>query len=172
MRGPSSWIGALALSAAVFGVVVAACTMPRPNDAEIGCAFDAESSQACPGYVTPGLDSGVPPGPAGDAGADAEGGAEAGKDTGLGAPCTGAQDCASHEANYCLISPNNSFTPFCTLTGCTAKACGASYVCCNCKASPVPQLVAFPANICVLPKLGAALPTFGCTCMAVAGDGG
>jgi hypothetical protein len=153
------------LAISLLGVVVG-CSFPRPDDAQIGCTYDAQSSSVCPGYVMPPkkvMEAGV----AAEASVDAADAA-----TGLGDACVGPNDCAPFLADYCLMSPAGSFPSFCTITGCTPMACGNRFVCCDCKASFVSQLQAFPANVCVTPTIAAALPDFGCTCLSQPGDAG
>jgi hypothetical protein len=150
-------------AASMFG---AGCSLPEPNDAEIGCAYDAQSSPQCPGY-----DAGVAPAPqdsgsnvAPDGATAGEGGAsDAG--SGLGTSCTSTASCAGLAADYCLVSPSGTFPSFCTFTRCTAGACGSDYACCDCSASPVSLVNVFPPGICVLPMTAAALPSYGCTCL-------
>jgi hypothetical protein len=153
-----------AVCGAAFGI--GGCTMPVPNDAEIGCAYDAQSSPSCPrpnGGSVPRDASGQSD--ALEAASVEEGSAGEGGASGLGTSCVGQADCASLPANYCLISPTGSFPSFCTYQHCTAAACGRSYVCCDCTMSPVSLVSAFPPGICVLPMTAAALPSYGCTCM-------
>jgi hypothetical protein len=153
-----------AICGAAFGV--GGCDMPAPNDAEIGCAYDARSSPSCPG-----VDAGsVSADASGDSNAleaapVEEGSAGEGGASGLGNSCTGQADCAGLSTDYCLVSPTGAFSSFCTYTHCTEAACGTSYVCCDCTKSPVSLVNAFPAGICVLPVTAAALPSYGCTCM-------
>jgi hypothetical protein len=163
----------LSFALAAASCVHLGCTMPSPNDAEIGCTFDAQSSPQCPGY-----DAGGAAAPAGSDAADAtdsaeaavmgdgeSGAGEASVASGLGGSCASSTSCAGQPADYCLVSPTGSFPSFCTLTHCTAAECGSSYTCCDCTASALPQLTAFPPGICVLPMTAAALPSYGCTCL-------
>ncbi len=150
-----------ALAALAATTVVCACGMPAPNDAEIGCAYDPQSSPACVGYEA-GSHSPADASKAQEGG-EADGGAEAGA-SGLGQACTGPADCAGLTADYCLVSPNGGFKSFCTFTHCTASECGVGYTCCDCTKSSVSLVNAFPPGICVLPMTASALPAFGCTC--------
>ncbi|MGO8995025.1 MAG: hypothetical protein ACLQVI_17050 [Polyangiaceae bacterium] len=166
MRPAHSVITAF-VSACAVCILGAGCTIPTPNNAEIGCTYNQQSSTACPGYdaAVPLVDSG----PASDAGmsdgAAPEGGGEAGGAvSGLGTSCVSSADCASFEANYCLVSPNGGFPSFCTYTHCTVAICGASYGCCDCSASPLSEVNTYPPGVCVLPTTAAALPSYGCTC--------
>jgi hypothetical protein len=165
---------ALLLSRAIACTLViaaAGCDIPGPNDAEIGCAYNPQSSPLCPGYEagTPSTDA-ASMASRSDAGAgdgaspDASGAEEAGT-SGLGGACTASPDCAGFEADYCLISPTGGFPSFCTYTHCTESVCGSGYACCDCTASPITQVNTFPPGVCVLPMTAAALPSYGCTCM-------
>jgi hypothetical protein len=138
-----------------------ACAMPEPSDAEIGCAYDAQSSATCPGYEAGGHTLAEPSAPAdgGAAGAMSDGGA-----SGLGQVCMGQADCSNLSADYCLVSPNGGFKSFCTITHCSAAECGSGYTCCDCTKSSVSLVNTFPPGICVLPMTASALPALGCTC--------
>jgi hypothetical protein len=150
----------------------AGCDMPTPRDAEIGCAYSAQSSRLCPGYdaAVPVSDSGkrssLGDDEASEGAASEEGGGEGGVVSGLGAPCTSSADCASFGADYCLVSPTGGFASFCTYTHCTVTVCGESYGCCDCSASPISLVNTFPPGVCVLPMTAAALPSYGCTCIS------
>jgi hypothetical protein len=151
--------GALVALAAV--ALVCACSMPAPNDAEIGCAYDPQSSPACAGYEAGAhlpVDASKSP-----EGGVADGEADAGA-SGLGQACTGSADCAGVTADYCLVSPNGGFKSFCTITHCSATECGSGYTCCDCTKSSVSLVNTFPPGICVLPMTASALPALGCTC--------
>jgi hypothetical protein len=153
-----------AVCAAAAIAAACACSMPMPSDAEIGCAFDAQSSPACVGYdagahTSTDASPSAAPSDGGDAGKTAGDGG-----TGLGESCTGPADCSGLTADYCLVSPNGGFKSFCTLTHCTATECGANYKCCDCTKSSVSLVNGFPPGICVLPMTAMALPAFGCTC--------
>jgi hypothetical protein len=152
-----------------FCVLATGCELPTPTDAEIGCAYSAQSSPLCPHEAgVPGADSGRPA--AADAGASdgqvAEGG---GGVSGLGTSCTSSADCTAFGADYCLISPNGGFAAFCTYTQCTVAMCGTSYGCCDCSQSPISLVNTYPAGICVPPTLASALPSYGCTCLSTGG---
>jgi hypothetical protein len=160
-------------AACTLAVVLAGCSIPGPNDAEIGCAYDPQSSPLCPGYDA-GASSTDAASPASrsDAGSadsappDASpDGAQGGGASGLGSACNAPTDCSGFEADYCLVSPTGGFPSFCTFTHCTESVCGSSYACCDCTASPIAQISAFPPGVCVLPMTAAALPSYGCTCM-------
>jgi hypothetical protein len=179
MRHIKSVITGLVL-ASITGVLAGGCTMPAPNDAEIGCAYNGNSSHLCPNYdagVAPVVEAGMAP-PSTDSGSAAasdgampEGGgggaAEAGPvSSGLGTSCaTSASACTGLPASYCLVSPTGGFSSFCTIAHCTEAECGSSYVCCDCSMSPISLVNTFPPGICVLPKTAAALPSYGCTCL-------
>jgi hypothetical protein len=146
--------------------------MPEPNDADIGCAYDHQSSPACPGYDAGAHVSAEASAPShgaegGEAGEGGEGGGMGeggGGASGLGQACTGQADCSGLSADYCLVSPNGGFKSFCTFRSCTAAVCGSAYKCCDCTKSSVSLVNMFPAGICVLPMTASALPAFGCTC--------
>ena len=152
----------IAIAIAIAGPL-GACAMPAPNDAEIGCAYDPQSSATCPGYeagARPGAEASAPA----EAGEAGDGGTTDGGASGLGQACTGQADCSGLTADYCLVSPNGGFKSFCTFTSCTAAACGTGYECCDCTKSSVSLVNMFPPGICVLPMTASALPAFGCTC--------
>ena len=158
-----SLISAAAAAIALY-VLSAGCTMPTPGNAEIGCAYDPQSSPLCPGYdagLRAVVDSG-PPVVAEDDGAS-EGGGGA---SGLGMACTSSADCASFGSDYCLIAPNGGFASFCTYTHCTVNICGTSYGCCDCSQSPIALVNTYPPAICVPPALSSVLPSYGCTCLS------
>jgi hypothetical protein len=163
---------ALGFAALCASLLAAGCGIPGPNDAEIGCAYDPQSSPLCVGYdagspatdaseARPGADArpsdAAPP----EGGGEGEGGAAAG----IGASCSSSSDCASLAADYCLVSPTGTFPSFCTYTHCTEAQCGSGYACCDCTMSPISLVNTFPPGICVLPMTAAALPSYGCTCM-------
>jgi hypothetical protein len=155
---------------AAVSLLEAGCSIPGPNDAEIGCAYDPQSSPLCPGYEagSPTTDASAIRS-AGDAQSDAaavEAGAEGeGGAAGLGTSCNGSSDCAGLTADYCLVSPTGTFPSFCTYTHCTEAECGSGYACCDCTMSPISLVNTFPPGICVLPMTAAALPSYGCTCL-------
>jgi hypothetical protein len=156
-----------ALAAAVGPLwILCACTMPVPNDAEIGCAYDPQSSPKCPGFDAGAhlSDASSPVEASSDAGSSDAVAADGAVSSGLGNACSGPSDCAAQSASYCLVSPSGTFASFCTLTHCTTAACGASYVCCDCTMSPLSQVNTFPPGVCVLPMTAKALPAYGCTC--------
>jgi hypothetical protein len=164
-------LATVAVVLCVAFVSTVGCTIPGPNDAEIGCAYDRQSSPLCPGYEAGRPSGGDASGPQREAGPDLADGsmpAEAGDaavSSGLGSPCTGPTDCAAFAADYCLVSPTGTFPSFCTYTHCTEAECGTDHVCCDCTMSPVSAVKTFPPGICVLPMTASALPSYGCTCM-------
>jgi hypothetical protein len=132
-----------------------------------------ESNRCLPGYVyAPQYDACLLPADGGgdaavvaDAGRSAPDGAPAEGGAGLGASCNGSGDC-SGKAGYCLKDPTAAPTDpgICTIGMCTAADCGSSYACCDCSAAPNPDLMAWPAPVCVPADNETTLVAFGCKC--------
>jgi len=52
---------------------------------------------------------------------------------GVGVACDGDTDCAMYQADVCLKNPQTpDASGMCSIYGCTAADCGASYDCCDC----------------------------------------
>ena len=124
----------------------------------------APQYDACLQIAGGASDAGAPP----DARASASDGAAAeGGDggAGLGNSCNGNSDC-SGQASYCLKDPTAAPTDpgICTIPMCTAAECGSSYSCCDCSAAANPDLMAWPAPVCVPSDNKTTLVAFGCKC--------
>jgi hypothetical protein len=90
--------------------------------------------------------------------------ASAAGDSGLGSSCNSNTDC-SGQASYCLKSPTSPTSPgICSIPGCTAAECTSAYSCCDCTASSLSSLSAWPKNVCAPTSDQTSLVAFGCTC--------
>jgi hypothetical protein len=102
-----------------------------------------------------------------DAGALSDDGGDGGvsaQSTGLGNSCNADSDCTG-TASYCLKSPLAPSSPgYCTITHCTPATCTSAYGCCDCTASSVSQLQAYPPGFCAPTSDESELTSFGCTC--------
>jgi hypothetical protein len=98
----------------------------------------------------------------GDGGAPDSG---ASGDAGLGSSCNSSSDCPP-QASYCLKDPTAAAGApgICTISGCTAGECTSAYNCCDCTASSLSSIAAWPKNVCTPSSNETDLVAFGCTC--------
>ncbi|MCK9461833.1 MAG: hypothetical protein M0R80_19565 [Proteobacteria bacterium] len=112
-----------------------------------GCFYDTSGA---PADIDTETDSDTG---AGDAGADSGVG-------GLGEPCTETGgECAGLEADFCLYSPIEPTEGACTVSGCLADGCPATYTCCDCTGASY-----FFTDLCAPSEYAEQLPLAGCTC--------
>ncbi len=131
-----------------------------------------ESNRCLPGYVyAPQYDAclqiadGGADGAVADAASATSDGGSVESGASLGSACNGNGDC-SGKASYCLKDPTAAPTDpgICSVPMCTAADCGSSYACCDCSAAPNPDLMAWPAPVCVPSDNKTTLVAFGCKC--------
>jgi hypothetical protein len=156
-------VGAIAILA-----TLAACTVgedERCSEGRVwspeyrGCVAPDASAAAATGTVpVPVTDAG--PGAALDAASDGA----SGQGSNLGAVCTSDADCADGVAMSCLLNPQAPADPgVCTITHCNSAACGDSWDCCDCTASPVLSGL-WAASQCIPAANVSQLTALSCTC--------
>jgi hypothetical protein len=157
---------AAAIALALFAPMFAAC-VTSSNLCVAGYVYNA-TYDACLAE-----DAGTDASPAVDAGstvpeaAPSEGGSgEASTEaTGLGDSCNASSDCTGG-ATYCLKSPTAAPTAagICSFTNCTAAECTSAYSCCDCSASVLSSLQAFPPGVCIPSGSATQVIALGCKC--------